>query len=260
MSSTPNVQIFKVPSPGIVSLTAQDDNPRWSNPLVRQAMYYGIDRRNIVATVLQGNAKVLIGPPGFTEYPDLNTYPFDVTKAKQLLQQAKFDFSTPVKLVWSTDWPDNNAVVPVIVQQLEALGMNVVSEPMSSDAWTTTVSDPTKRNTFDLDISTGGSEGLGPDRSEVYYLCKQPVGATIGYRNCNMIALFDKAATIIDPTARDAVYHQLAQIFNTDVPQLYLWSPLGVQVASKRLGGGFIGVPSFSRYVTMNAATWSVSQ
>ncbi|HVA87892.1 MAG TPA: ABC transporter substrate-binding protein [Candidatus Saccharimonadales bacterium] len=260
LASAPNVQIFKVPSPGIVSLTAQDDNPRWANPLVRQAMYYGIDRRGIVASVLQGNAKVLIGPPGFKEYSDLNTYPYDVAKAKALLQQANFDFSKPVKLIWSTDWPDNSAVVPVIVQQLDALGMNVVSEPLASDPWTALVTDPTKRSTFDLDISTGGSEGLGPDRSQLYYLCNQPVGVSIGYENCDMINLFNKAATIIDPTARDAVYHQLALIFNSQVPQLYLWSPLGIQVASKRLGGGFKGVPSFSRYVTMNAATWSVSQ
>jgi len=259
LATAPNVNIFKVPSPGIVALTAQDDNPRWSNPIVRQAMYYGIDRRGIVASVLQGNAKVLIGPPGFKEYPDLNTYPFDVTKAKALLAQAKFDFSVPVKLVWSTDWPDNNAVVPVIVSQLQALGMNVVSEPMDSATWNALLTDPTKRSTFDLDISTGGSEGLSPSRTEQYFLCKQPLGATIGYRNCAMIALFDKAATIIDPTAQDAIYHQIATLINTEVPQLYLWSPLGVQVASKRLGGGFQGVPSYSRYVTMNAATWTVS-
>jgi hypothetical protein len=49
-------------------------------------------------------------------------------------------------------------------------------------------------------------------------------------------------------------------MLNTDVPQLYLWSPLGLHVASDALGGSFSTVPSFTRYTTMNADGWQVSR
>ena len=258
LKANPKLNVFTSPSPGIVALTVQVDNPRWADKRVRQALYYGVDRRGIVQSVLNGQARVLIGPPGFKEYPDLDTYEFNVDKAKQLLKDAKFDFTKPVKFIWDSAGPNHQEFVPVIVQQLEALGLKVDSTPLDDATWNATLNDPTKRDTFDLDISTGGSEGLSPSRSEQYYLCKQPLGASLGYENCDLRNLFEKALTIVDEAQRDEVYHQAAKILNEDVPQMYLWSPLGVHPANKRIGGSLTGVPSFERYVTEDARNWEV--
>lgn len=253
-------KLFKVPSPGIYALTVQDDNPRFADARVRQAMYHGIDRRGIVDAVLGGNAKVLIGPPGFAEYDDLDPYAYDPDKARQLLSDASFDLTQPVRLIWSQDGADSAAVVPVIVQQLEDLGMIVDSRPMDDASYDDITSDPARRGDFDLSISIGGSEGLSPARTARYILCDEDLGTSIGYRNCDMTGLFAEAATTADATKQDAIYHDIARMLNADVPQLYLWSPLGLHVASDALGGSFTTVPSFTRYTTMNADGWQVSR
>ena len=78
-----------------------------------------------------------------------------------------------------------------------------------------------------------------------------------GYINCDLRDLFHKARTQVDPAAQDETYHQVAQILNEDVPQLYLWQLAGVHAVNKRVQG--LQVPSFERYVTIDAIDWSVT-
>ena len=91
----------------------------------------------------------------------------------------------------------------------------------------------------------------------MYYLCDQPLFST-GYYNCDLRKLFREALTKGDPAAQAAVYEQTAKILNDDVPQLYFWQQTGVHGVNKRVVG--VKVPSFERYVTMDAETWSVNQ
>jgi ABC-type transport system substrate-binding protein len=114
------------------------------------------------------------------------------------------------------------------------------------------------RDKWDLTFGAGGSEGLSPSRSDIYFKCgdEDPV-AQSGYYNCDLRALFKKARTQVDPAAQDETYHEAAKILNTDVPQFYLWQLAGVHAVNKRVVG--IDTPSFERYVTIDAANWSVT-
>lgn len=67
---------------------------------VRQALLYAIDRQTIVDDLFQGYAEVLDSkvPSGFWKNEDLEKYPYDPEKAKELLAEAGWDPSTKLVL------------------------------------------------------------------------------------------------------------------------------------------------------------------
>jgi len=230
---------------------------------VRQAMYYAIDRRTINDQLEGGLNKILWNPPGFKEYDDLNQYPFDQQKAKDLLAAAKadgkWDDSKPLRLVYATDLADGGKIAPVVKQQLEAVGFKIELNALDIDTYNTMFTSSASRDKWDLTFGAGGSEGLSPSRSEIYFKCgdEDPV-AQSGYYNCDLRKLFQKARTQVDPAAQDETYHQAAKILNEDVPQMYLWQLAGIHAVNKRVQN--LEVASFERYTTIDASNWTVTQ
>jgi peptide/nickel transport system substrate-binding protein len=284
-----NVQV--VAAPGIFTLTpfteTDADRDTWNKKFkynipptsvnftdkrVRQAMYYAIDRRSINDQLFGGKNRILWNPPGFKEYDDLNKYEFDPQKAKDLLAAAKadgkWDPSKTVRFMYATDLADSGKIAPIWKQQLEAVGFKVELMALDIDTYNTWATSPTEefRGKYDMATGAGGSEGLSPSRSEQYFKCsgtafgvkydEPPVGQS-GYYNCDLRGLFLKARTQVDPAAQDATYHEIAKILNEEVPQLYMWSLAGIHAVNKRVQG--IEVPSFERYVTIDAVNWSVT-
>ena len=277
-----NVQV--VNSPGIFTLVPFDETDaqrtQWnkefklnlppiafnfSDKRVRQAMYYAIDRKTINDQLFGGQNRILENPPGFKEYSDLNPYPFDPQKAKDLLAAAtadgKVDLSKHIRFMYATDLADGGKVAPIVKQQLEAVGFHVDLMAVDINTYNTLATTSANRGKYDMSFGAGGSEGLSPSRSQIYFDCdvpnpEDPVAGT-GYQNCDLRNLFLKARTQVDPTAQDDTYHQIARILNDEVPQLYLWQLAGVHAVNKRVQG--VQVPSFERYVTIDALNWSVT-
>ena len=225
---------------------------------VRQAIYYAIDRRGINQKLFGGRNYILWNPPAFMKYPGLNQYPYDPDKAKKLLAEAKpADMAKPIRLLFSND-PDQSRIAPIVKQQLEAVGFKVELKGMETATWEKIVDDDTQRDTWDMDFDVGGSEGLGPSRSAIYYLCQPEKLHTSGYYNCELRKLFDEALTKVTPADQDKIYEKIAHIFNEEVPRPYLWQLSGVHVVNKRIGGGLQKIPMFERYLTMNVETWQI--
>jgi len=76
-------------------------NPKIADLRVRQALLHAIDREAIASQLYPNQANVLDTkiPKGLPEYyKNAVTYPYDPEKAKQLLQEAGYDFNQPIKL------------------------------------------------------------------------------------------------------------------------------------------------------------------
>ena len=194
----------------------------------------------------KGNATVLIGPPGFKEYPDLNKYDYDPAMAKQLLAAAHYDSSKPFRLLYNNTFPDIPQIAPLIQQDLQAVGVNVQLEGLDNAA---TNADYATQTGYDAAISVGGSEGLRPGITEQYFTPADKGGAKTGtsYTNPEIFTLFAAGEATSDPAQRDATYDKLAKIFNTDIPIMYLFAPEFVDAQTTKLGGGFQIHPERSR-------------
>jgi peptide/nickel transport system substrate-binding protein len=252
------LNVVLAPNPGILAIDFLTLDPLVADPRVRQAFYYAINRQAIVTNYYQGRAKVLIGPPGFKQYPDLNTYAYNPAMAKQLLTAANYDFSKPFRLLYNNTFPDVPQIAPLIQQDLQAVGVNVQLEGLDNAA---TNADLLAQTGYDGTIAVGGSEGLRPSLTETYFTSAANGGAKLGtqYTNPDIFTLFAQGEASSDPATRDIAYDKLAKIFNTDLPIMYLLSPSLIDAVSKKVGGGF-QIHLNDRETMMNVQTWTLAQ
>ena len=121
------------PNPGIIRIVFKTE----AGALERQARSA---RRStprstaqaIVDDFYKGRAQVLINPPGFTEYDDLNRYEYNVDTAKQLLADGGYK-GEPFKLLYNQTFPDATAIMPLIQSDLQAAGITVELVPTDNE-------------------------------------------------------------------------------------------------------------------------------
>jgi peptide/nickel transport system substrate-binding protein len=252
LSAVESLNVISAANPGIVRIVFKTEQAPWDKTEVRQAFYHAINRQAIVDDFYQGRARVLINPPGFQEYPELNRYEYNVDTAKQLLQQGGYNGET-FKLLYNQTFPDAQTIMPLIQADLQAAGVTVELLPTDNAQYLELYGDRTQWDGF---IAVGGSEGLTPDRSQQYF---NATDATIesGYQNPRIFELWAAGRATSDPAQRDVAYKELATILNTDVPQINLYSPDLVMVASKSLRGGF-DIHLNERESFMDVETWTL--
>ncbi|HEV8489906.1 MAG TPA: ABC transporter substrate-binding protein [Candidatus Limnocylindrales bacterium] len=252
LSAIDTLNVISADNPGIIRIVFRTGIDPWSDKRVRQAVYYAINRQAIVDDFYKGRARVLINPPGFQEYDDLNRYEYNVDTAKQLLADAGYN-GQPFRILYNQTFPDAQQVMPLIQSDLQAAGITTELVPTDNEGFLAQYNSGEGHEAF---IAVGGSEGLSPDRSRQYFNPTDPKIES-GYTNPRIFELWAEGRATADPAARDAAYHELARILNEDVPQANLYSPNLVMVATKRLGGGF-DIHLNERETFMDVETWTL--
>jgi peptide/nickel transport system substrate-binding protein len=106
-------------------------DPVLSNPLVRQALNYAVDRTSIIDAVEGGHAVPAFSPilPYMTgSYdPSMNPYPphGDITKAKQLLEQAGYKNGVNITVLVSDNFVNGLTIATIMQQQMEPAGIHL---------------------------------------------------------------------------------------------------------------------------------------
>lgn len=251
LAAVPTLNAISAANPGIVRIVFKTEQAPWSAKEVRQAFYTAINRQAIVDDFYKGRAHVLINPPGFKEYPELKRYAFDTEAAKALLAQGGYKGET-FKLLYNQTFPDAQTIMPLIQNDLQAAGVTVELMPTDNAQYLDVYNDRTKWDGF---IAVGGSEALSPNRSEQYF--PKDGKTESAYTNPRIYELWAAGRATSDPAERDAAYKELATILNEDLPQINLYSPDLVMVASKSLGGGF-DIHLNERESFMDVETWTL--
>jgi peptide/nickel transport system substrate-binding protein len=258
-----NVTVVSVPSPSMDFLALNLEREYLQNQKMRQAMMHAIDREGIVASVWQGQATVvnssIFGPEWMGMPEGLNAYPYDPDKAKQLLTESGFDASQSLSIMHIPgENPEGDASLAIMQQQLIEVGFNI--EILNVD-----VAELIRRyvdeTDFDLFYNAGGVFRADPSISATYFHTANftPGGGNGShYSNPRVDELFDQGKAQTDNAERKATYTELAQILNTEVPWIFLWSPNSVFGFSNRLQG--FAPPSYSDNKLWNAETWTVTE
>ena len=113
------------------------DNPL-KNAKAREALKYGIDWTNIVKAAYPHGKVINSGVPSGLPF-HLRTIPatkYNVAKAKELLREAKFDFSKTVRLRHYHVGPADMIFMSAVAQQMQELGMKVELTKFVGDATT----------------------------------------------------------------------------------------------------------------------------
>ena len=132
VEKSPNLELMSITGPIVVSLRLNTKNGITKDVNVRKALIMGIDRDAIIKAVLLGHGKPIASfqsELSFGNDPAMKPLPFDLAKAKQMLQQAKVPAGAPVKI----DFRGNDATFREVAQAaagfLQALGLKPSLQP-----------------------------------------------------------------------------------------------------------------------------------
>jgi peptide/nickel transport system substrate-binding protein len=198
---------------------------------VRQALLYALDREAIIDAVLFGYASVAIGtiPPISWAYnPDGITlkYPYDVEKAKSLLDQAgwkpgsdgirvkdgqRLSF-TILSSTLNSAWQQ---YITVFQQSWKKIGVDAKSNLIEWSAFLTKIS---QEKNFDM-FFEGFGWGVDPDQSTWYDTASYDGGLNRGkYSNPQVDKLLADALATTDHAKRKQIYTEMQNIVMDDLP------------------------------------------
>jgi peptide/nickel transport system substrate-binding protein len=192
--------------------------PPFDDKLVRQAVYWALDRDEIraVAYFGAGESGIEEVPTGSTWYDGTPLVTRDVDKAKSLLQQAGITGTLDVEYLGLPQYPELLKTGETMQQQLKEAGINMSIKQVEVGVWF---------NAFvkgDYQITSAYQERtIDPDN--FYALVIRTGGAinTTGYSNPQADQLIDQARTETDEATRKDLYTQLRQIVFDDSPIVF---------------------------------------
>lgn len=220
----------------VTYLLAQNERGPTSQLELRRAIASGIDRALIAKTLFAGQATVAstIFPNGSMAHPDdLEPLPHDPEAAR-----ASFARLRPRPLTWLTSTDRLRITMArTVAQQLEDLGLRIEVVPLDSGVLFQRLS----AGDFDL-ASLQMPELTEPNllrwffHSESIPSPDRPAqGANRArYRNTQVDAWLDEAASLQSREARAALYAKVAHRFAADVPVIPLFHEAQIAVVSQR--------------------------
>jgi oligopeptide transport system substrate-binding protein len=210
------------------------------NLKLRQAFAHAMDRQLLTEGAMQGSgvpASILV-PPGFLSFKEVNTYPFSVDKAKQMLKDAGFDTPEKVKALQDeinnhgggkyggiayNESSINKAVWENVQQQAKTnLGLELKMNPVAAFAEFLKLRDEEK--VYIMYRGSWGADYLDPQNFyEPLFGSKQGTNQS-NYKNPKYDELVEKGNVATSPAARAESYQAAEKVLQDDaayVPLFY---------------------------------------
>ena len=214
-------------------------HPPLDDVRVRQAIKYGIDKKQLIDTLTFGQQTIATEdiPNWMWAYdPNVTVFPHDVQKAKTLLQSAgyapgadrimtKNGQRLSLLLVTNVSNVTRRKASVILQNQLREAGIDVQIKYF--DAATLFAPAPLgilQTGKFDLGLA-GWFAGVDPDDSSQLMCKNAPPGGYNYTRYCSpkMDAAQKEAITNYDQPTRKKAYATIQSLQATDTPQIYFW-------------------------------------
>lgn len=216
----------------------------WSDPRVRQALNYAVDRESIAKNIYLGAADPLIGPvsPGAAGYAEMSGFKYDPAKAKQLLAEAGYPNGfTTTMIATKGAYLKDSELQQAVQQYARAVGVTINIEPVEFAKFITYMRAPVATSGLQIwQDSWGGTDAayfMG------HYRCDQfrPEGFNRhGYCHPRATELVKQAERTTDLAARDKLLKESAQLITDDAASLWLLVTKQVVGLSKTAHDPFI--------------------
>ncbi len=219
------MQIARRPGSNFSYLGFNLENEQTGKQPLREAIAYALDRDSIIRYVFAGGARVatsLLPPSHWAGHPDLEPYPYDPDKARELLAGIGVDVEHPLTITYKTSSdPFRIRLATVIQQQLAEVGIQV---RIQSYDWGTFYGD-IKKGVFQMySLAWVGIKSPDIYRYVFHSSAVPPSGANRGrYNNPEVDKLIEQAEQAEGQQARVAAYRALQQQVFEDLPYVPLW-------------------------------------
>ncbi|AIQ75842.1 ABC transporter substrate-binding protein [Paenibacillus odorifer] len=226
---------------------------RISDARVRQAIVLAFNRELITKNLLRGYGKVIDAPyTSIHPYFDsgLTLTPYDPDKAKQLLQEANYDFSQTLSLVVPTGNKVREQAADILAENLKDIGVKVKVDKFD---FVTAANKASVEHDFDLAMF-GSTITIDPDISGTY-----ASGALYNfgeYSNPEIDDLLRKGAAETDSAKRKEIYYTIQQILVRDMPSVTIYEQNTFNAVSKNV---LVGEPKAIGMMN-NVNEWDIAE
>ncbi len=136
-------QIYERVAPGVSGIAFRvigNESSPVADKRVRQAMNMAINREAIVDQLFRGKAYSAGQGAAFMvngHNPDIKPWPYDPDRARQLLEDANFDFDRILKIRISAIGGNDELLFQIVAQSLQAIGIKVELRSVPYANWLT---------------------------------------------------------------------------------------------------------------------------
>lgn len=221
-------------SVNIHNMAINTTDPRFEDPEVRRALAHAIDRESIVENLMDDRAEVVPSfypPTNPYKHETLEPYEYDPDKARELLEEADFDFDEPVDFVVPTGNVVREQSGDLIEQWLKDVGINVNQQNYDFATWVSMA----REGEYDLGL-IGTDHRVDPDRSSS--VGSGAANNYMGYENETVDELLEEGIAAVTFEERYPIYQELQEVLHEDVPLVPLYSDNQFTVQVDYLEGG----------------------
>lgn len=201
----------------------------------RRAILHAIDRASIVEQLMPGAATVIDTkvPPNFTDWynPDTYKYDYNPDKAKQLLEEANFDFSKKIRIACYYGDQLSADLMDLIVDYLSKVGIQAEWFLITGDI-TTQLYD-----VADYNLLYAGLSAMAPE--EAYNVFSSTFIANSSYAKVlpttpnEMDPLIEQLGLAADPAKKADILKQLQAMEDDMLYQMMLFAPKNFIIYNK---------------------------
>jgi len=240
-NALPNLRTFNARIAGYSLIYLNLNKPQFQEPRVRQALLYGMDRKKLVDDLQQGQGLIALSPiePESWAYATgLNPYPYDIERAKSLLDAAGFrdsgdgirrkdQVALQFNLITNDD-PARVAIANEIVKTWQTIGVRATVQPVAAAQL---VQNYLRPRNYDAVLSEYRTLSNDPDQYENWHQ-SQISGAGGGGQNFSGLndrdisEVLESARRTNDPTRRIELYRRFQELFADRAPALVLFYPV----------------------------------
>lgn len=254
VESDSSLQALFRPSMNVGYLGLTSTREPLNNKLVRQALNHAVPKQDIIDSFYAGQAEPAKNPmpPVINGYnDDIEPYPYDLDKAKELLKEAGYEDGFTMEL-WAMPvprpyMPDGQKVAEVLKNNFAKIG---VEAEIKTYEWATYLE---KARNGEADTFLLGWTGDNGDADNFLYvlLDKDNIGSNnySYFSNDELHELLIEAQSIPDVEKRNELYKQAQEILHEEAP----WIPLvhsQPALGAQSYVSGFIPHPTGSDKLT----------
>jgi len=232
----PGTTVMTVNGTRTFFISINNGKPPFNDVRVRRALNHAVDRKLIVARLLNGLATPLNGvlsPDAFGFNADLPEYAYDPAQAKSLLAEAGV---ANLHLTIDVDGASKD-IAEAIASMMTRSGIEAKVRVWEIAVIVPIWRDAAKRQDHDVFLTSWGNASLDPSDIMLPTVRGGGRANSAGYANPEVDKLLDQADVETDPVKRRDAYLKVQQIVHDDAPWVFLWLPQDVYGVSKRLHG-----------------------
>jgi peptide/nickel transport system substrate-binding protein len=232
LQATSGIRVMSVPNNETNAILFNTKSPISPNPFkdtnVRIALNYAVDKEAIIDSIMLKTVTPevtnLVSSSPIGRATELKPYPYDPTKAKQMLAQAGHANGIPGE--WELSYPNGrfvlaDQVLQAVAANLKDVGVTVRVVPEDIARWGQRMQAQDGSEVFPMSFTQAGSNTGEPYVNYRGFLDSRVSNSH--YANPKLDALLDQSRAVFDMKERDELFKNVERLIYNDPPYIFLY-------------------------------------